>query len=523
MSSSTFIKGTLILTIATLFSKILGSVFRIPLQNIAGDQVLGIFSLVYPVYMVALTLSVAGIPIAISKIIAEERAKRNTDSIKEIYVTASVLAILFGIGSFILIYCFSEPIANALGGQSTRLALIVVAATLIIAPYMAVYRGYFQGFGDMAPTAISQVIEQFVRVALLLTIAFLFVKSGLPDEKVAGGLMAGSVFGALCSFIYLRFQYDRSPLKQTSSRVYSSASFTYWSRKILKLSIPIAFGAITMALINFVDSFTISYSFQKMGLDESDINYMYGLYGRGQSLVQIATVLATSLVLPLIPLLTTKLKDGNKEQVSQIIGKTNWLTHLVSWPAALGLLALTLPINLALFTDIQGSWVLAVIGFSSIFTSLTVLSTGILQGMNAAKMAAVMILIAVVLKAVVNIYLVQAFGLLGAAFSTLAIYIILFVLNTFAIYKKARFTLEKTSVMKIMTASVFMGAVIGIPTLFLDIANWSRFQALSYTFVGIVIGTVIYIALLLLLNVISKQDIKRTLSGALPSHRKGRN
>lgn len=197
MSKPSFIKSTIVLTVATLVSKILGSIFRIPLQNIAGDEVLGIFNLVYPVYMVALILSVAGLPIAISKLIAEARTRNDTNSIRNIYVTASILAILFGVLSFSMIYTFSTEIAMLLGGTTTRLALVVVSTTLLISPYMAIYRGYFQGFEDMRPTAVSQVIEQFIRAGLIVTIAFYLTMNNFSNENIAGGVMLGSVLGSL--------------------------------------------------------------------------------------------------------------------------------------------------------------------------------------------------------------------------------------------------------------------------------------------------------------------------------------
>ncbi|MGM0941824.1 MAG: putative polysaccharide biosynthesis protein [Bacillota bacterium] len=511
MSRSAFVKSTLLLTSATLASKLLGSIFRIPLQNIAGDHVLGIFSLVYPVYMVALTLSVAGIPIAISKLIAEARTNGELSFIKEIHVTASILALLFGICSFLLIYSFSFPLASALGGHSTRLALIVVTATLLIAPYMAIYRGYFQGFNDMKPTAISQVIEQFIRVGLILMIAYYFVHKGLSDEKVAGGIMIGSVVGALVSLIYLRLKYLRSSFKQTLSRKYTMQLFISWSKHILKLSIPIAIGAITMALINFIDSFTIPYGLRSIGASETRINYLYGIYGRGLSVVQIATVFATSIVLPLIPLITTKLAAGDKSQVRSITEKTYHIAHILSWPAAMGLLALTLPINLALFTNLEGSNVLAIIGLSSVFTSLTILSTGILQGMNFAKQAAMIIVFGIIAKALFNIYLIQLLGLRGAALSTLAVYIILFIINTMFMYRHYSFSFRKKVVTKIVVASVLMGAVIGIPTLFIPISEWTRIQALLYLVGATVIGIIIYILQLQLYNVVHKNDILKNI------------
>ena len=226
MSQSTFVKSTIILTVATLLSKILGSIFRIPLQNIAGDEVLGIFSLVYPVYMVALYLSVAGIPLAISKLIAEANAKNEPHKVKKIYFTSSILALCFGILSFTIIFSFSEQIANALGGPSTRIALIVVALTLLVAPYMAVYRGFFQGYGNMQPTAVSQVIEQLVRAGLIIIIAYVLVTMDYSDEIVAGGVMFGSIIGALASLIYLRVKYSRASVKVTSKEKYSAYDFT---------------------------------------------------------------------------------------------------------------------------------------------------------------------------------------------------------------------------------------------------------------------------------------------------------
>ncbi|MFB4475864.1 polysaccharide biosynthesis C-terminal domain-containing protein, partial [Oceanobacillus caeni] len=186
-------------------------------------------------------------------------------------------------------------------------------------------------------------------------------------------------------------------------------------KKILKVSIPIAVGSITMALVNFIDSLTIPFGLRSIGVDgASDIHYLYGIYGRGLALVQIATVFATSIVLPLIPLLTEKLVNHDRNGMRTTIEKAFYMANLIAWPAAFGLLALTLPMNVGLFSDLEGSTMLAIIGFSSVFTSLTVLGTGILQGMNLANQAAYIILIGIVVKTFSNIFLVHLFGLNGA-------------------------------------------------------------------------------------------------------------
>lgn len=509
MSSSTFVKSTLILTVATLLSKILGSVYKIPLQNIAGDEVLGIFGLVYPVYMVALYLSVAGIPLAISKLITEANARGESHKVHKIYRTASILALCFGILSFALIFSLSGYIANILGGDSTQFALIVVAMTLLVAPYMAIYRGFFQGYGDMKPTAISQVIEQLLRAILIIGIAIVLVKLDYSVEIVAGGVMFGSIVGVIGSLVFLRMKYRKSPHKVKKVEAYTATNFKEYSATILKISIPIAIGSIAMALFNFVDSFTIPVGLRAAGVDSGEINYLFGIYGRGVTLVQITTVFASSIILPLVPLITKKLVEKDFTGTRSIIEQTQKMTHLISWPAAIGLFALTLPLNVALFTNVEGSWMLAIINFSSVFTSLTLLGTGILQGMNLARLGAFIILGGVVVKIVANILFISQFGLDGAAYSTLLVYFVIFIANTIFIFRKIRFTIITPAIIKMVIAAIIMGAVIGIPTLILDVANWSRLLALLYVGVAIVVGAIIYFVILILTKGINNNDLRR--------------
>ncbi|MEW9502279.1 putative polysaccharide biosynthesis protein [Jeotgalibacillus marinus] len=504
-----FIMSTLILSMAALVSKILGSMFRIPLQNIAGDEVLGIFTLVYPVYMVALTLSVAGIPISISKLIAEARAKEDPEQIRNIFLTSGILATLFGVSFFILLYSFSGQVAEVLGGPSTRLALVVVSCTLLIAPYMAVYRGFFQGYGIMTPTAISQVIEQFVRVGIILVIAFYMVNHLYSNEDVAGGIMIGSSLGAVASLVYLRILYMRSNIRVKAASSFNAQQFANTSKLILRISIPISIGAITMALLNLVDSISIPTSLKSFGNTQDDINYLYGIYGRGLTLVQIVTVFATSIVLPLVPSISAKLTQNDHKGTIKLIENTYFLTDVISWPAAIGLVALTYPINFALFTNLEGSNVLAIISFSSLFTSLTVLGTGILQGMNKAKLAAWIIIGGVLSKLFLNIILVNVYGLIGAAISTAIVYLLLFIINTYFIWKHSKFNYFSKKIATVLVSSMIMGVLIGFPSLVVNVEELSRTVALIYVGALIIGGVIIYFSLLLLCKVIDKDIVKR--------------
>ncbi|MBM6619072.1 putative polysaccharide biosynthesis protein [Bacillus suaedaesalsae] len=508
--SKRLLKGTLILTVATLISKIVGSAFRIPLQNLAGDEVLGIFTLVYPLYMVALILSVAGIPIAISKLISDALAKNENQKVHDIFKSASILSVLFGVTSFLFILLFSNILAEVLGGQNTRLSIIIVSITLLIAPYMAVYRGYFQGYGDMQPTAISQVLEQLTRVFLILIIAYFTVRQGFAAEHVSGGIMIGSSIGAMISLFYLRHLFTkRTSIPKVSH--YEKRTFLQTSKQILIISVPIAIGSISMALLNLADSISVPLALKSWNIHQGQVTHLFGIYGRGLSLVQIATVFSSSIIIPLIPLIGMSIASNDLQSSKNAIERSYTLTHLISWPIAFGLLSLSVPINLALFLDLQGSDVLAVVCFSSVFTSLAVLSTGVLQGLGKAKHAAYIILIAFVCKIILNIFLVNYIGIMGAALSTLFVYILITFVNSYFIKKEINLQLYHKRIYIFIVSSILTGLLIGVPTSFIDFKDWSRFLSLSYITISSIAGLIVYVGLLLLLKGINGNELKEAI------------
>jgi O-antigen/teichoic acid export membrane protein len=495
-----FLKGAFFITAATFLSKVLGSLFRIPLQNIAGDEVLGIFTLVFPIYMVILTLSVAGIPLAISKLISEALAKNELNSITNIYRTSAVLTFSFGLIGFIFLNVFSVPLSAVLGGRSSLWSIIMVSFTLLVAPYMSVYRGFFQGFNDMRPTAFSQVIEQFVRVAFILILAYVFVNKGFPSSKIAAGVMGSSVIGALSSLVYLRWHYTRFIGKRSEfgekRYTYDFQQFKSGAIKILRLSIPIAVGSLMMALLNLVDSLSIPTALKVYGL--SHINDWYGVYGRGLALVQIATVFSTSLVLPMVPAISASIARKNHAKNIQLIEKARGLNVLISWPTAIGVICLAMPLNMALFGDLRGSSVIALLGFTSFFNAVAVLDTGILAGMNLQIQSAKVILLAAVLKVALNFLFVSVWGLIGAALSTLIIFCLISFFSLYLIRGKYPVSMLTKSKIIYIGAGLVMGMVVGIPTYYFHVAAWSRMFSLVYVLLTAFVGAGVYLGIILI-------------------------
>ncbi|MGR9048604.1 putative polysaccharide biosynthesis protein [Halobacillus faecis] len=507
MKPSTFLKSTLILTVATLLSKVLGSLFRVPLQNIAGDEVLGIFSLVYPVYMVALILSVAGIPIAISKLIAEARASGTTQDIFYIQKTARILGLLLGAISLSFILLFSRSISQLIGGVSTEPALIAVSLTLLFAPYMAVDRGFFQGYEDMRPTAVSQVIEQFIRVIFIIGVAFYMVTLEYSPPYIAAGVMISSLLGVLSSMVYLKTRLYRSNMKIDQKYNYHLNTFKVWGKRILSVSIPIAIGTVTMALFNVVDSITIPHLLRTE--NGSETTYLYGIYGRGLAVVQIATVFATSVVLPLIPSLTKHVESNQFKDARKLIETTRWATHVLSWPAAFLLLILAVPINIALFTNSEGSLMLSITGFSSVFISMTLVGTAILQGMNASRLAAAIILSGTLIKAIANTVLVPFYSIEGAAVATLITYLFIVVINNKMIRRLVEVPVFPAHMVKILVLSVLLGGVTAATYLLASPFEWSRVFSFLYVATIGLLFVVIYCLSLLKVKAFDQEMIQR--------------
>ncbi|NGP44955.1 polysaccharide biosynthesis protein [Bacillaceae bacterium SIJ1] len=502
MSTPSFVKSALIITMATLVSKVLGSVFLIPLQNIAGDEVFGIFRFVYPFYMVALILSVAGIPIAISKLISEARAEGHSSSVRDIFATASILALAFGVVTFSLMFSLSGPFAKWFWNDTAQLSLAVVSVTLLVAPYMAVYRGFFQGFDDMRPTAFSQMFEQFVRAGVTLIAAYVFVQLGTDVSTLAGYVMTGSIAGVVVSLFYLRWTWIRSPFRPHAEEPYTVARFLSWSKRILSLSLPVAVGTLTMALLNLVDSMTIPNAL------DGDPSILYSLYGRGVTLVQIATVFSSAIILPLIPRITRALTTNNDGEAKLFVTRSLNMAHLISWPAAVGLVALVVPVNIALFKDASGSEAIALLSVSSLFTSFSVLTTGILQGIGRARMAAYIIIGAVLIKAMLNMWLTQTASISGAAIATIIVYALIWLVNVWLSQRTLPYSVQWRTPIVCFIASVIMGAFIGTPWLLIDGLVSSRGSALLYVIIAIPVGALLYAALVLFGRGVNRDELQ---------------
>ncbi|WP_019123156.1 putative polysaccharide biosynthesis protein [Brevibacillus massiliensis] len=440
-SANHFVKGAAILGIAGLLSKVLGAVYRIPYQNIAGDIGLYVYMQVYPLYTTLLILATAGFPIAISKIVSERLAVGDPLGARKTFRVASTVLGVLGILFFLLLYFGAPLIASIMGDEHLILPLRAVSWSLPLVPVAAIMRGYFQGHQNMIPTGVSQVVEQLVRVIVIIFAAY-WAMSAYDDAYLAG---TGAVFAALpgaFAAVVVLFYYWRRTSRSQAARIphgyrqrVESVSNREVLRSIWNYALPICVGALVLPLIPLVDGITVSNLLQWSGLDKDQAVLLKGAFDRGQPLIQFGTFFATSLSLALVPAISEAVAQQKHQVISYRTEVALRLTVLLGLPASFGLSLLAEPINIMLYGDSNGTEALAIQAFTILFATLSIATSGILQGLGKVVLPARHLFFGVLAKLLLNLAFVPLWGISGAALATVIAYLLAMSLNFKAILR----------------------------------------------------------------------------------------
>ncbi|WP_438448959.1 putative polysaccharide biosynthesis protein [Gorillibacterium sp. sgz5001074] len=451
MKGGGLFRGAAVLGLAAVVSKLLGTLQKIPLQNIAGDEVFGIYNAVYPLYTLILTLATAGFPIAVSKFVADAVVSDKPREVERVFGTALWMLSLTGVLGFAGLYAGSDAIAGAFGMRAAAPAIRSVSFALLAAPAMAAVRGFFQGLQDMVPTAVSQVAEQTVRVAVMVTLLLVLMDRGAAPSAIAAGATFGSTAGvaggmAAVLWFWLRWRKRGSPLAEAGAgggpapgergpdevparagrRLTGDAPEERTMglvRRFAVFAIPVCLGSIALPVLTLVDALTMPRLLAGGGrMTEAAAAHLFGIYNHGMPLVQLVTMIATSMAAALVPSVAAAAaaQDGRLLQArTEPVLRFTWLVGLA---AAFGLAATSLPVNVMLFESPQGWQAMAVVAFTALFATLHVVTGSMLQGLGAVMVPARSLFIAAGLKLAGNLLLVPLWGLQGAAAAAVAAY-----------------------------------------------------------------------------------------------------
>ena len=392
-----------ILAIAGLIARMIGLVRRIPLTNIIGDMGNGYYANAYEIYSIVLLLSSYSLPVAISRLVASRTEKGQIKNTQRYFRGALLFAVISGGLSCFLVFVFANPLASKIMGEpKSAMALRVLAPTLFIFAVMGAFRGYFQGFSNMVPTAVSQLIEQFINAGVSLWGAYILYDYGLQlsrardDELLAPAWgAAGGTFGTVASvtaallfmmILYSRFQtrFARA-VRGDHSDHKESERFLY--RILLLTILPIILSTLIYNISNVLDQGIFNAVLKGQGYTEKQYATIWGIYsGKFRVLMNVPLSLASSLGPAVVPSLTAAIAAGDRKAAVKTVHSSTRYTMIITIPCALGMGALGGPIIQMLFHPQSGVPLSAGILQAGvpviILYALSTLTTAILQGLG---------------------------------------------------------------------------------------------------------------------------------------------
>lgn len=507
-----FLTGAAILSLATMVCRFLGAVYRIPYQNITGNEGMYVYSQVYPLYSVLLLLATAGFPLAISKLVSERIAAHDLLGVRQIHRTATIVLFVLGTISFALLFFGASHIAAWMGSRALlTLPIKAVSFALLLIPFTAVLRGIFQGQQEMMPSANSQVIEQLVRVITILACAWYAMTTGLGVVYAGAGAVFGATTGAFIALILLLLHRRKSLGWREMTSNTGTYQESHWVvlKALFAISLPICISSLIYPLFGLVDSFTVANYLVEAHWSHAFAINAKGVYDRGGPLLQFAAFFATGIALSIVPAMTMAKKQGRFDEVEERANLAIRLTWALGLPASIGLMIVAMPTNVMLFKDAAGSDSLAILACSTLFATLGVTSAGILQGMGRVITPAVSIVIAVLAKWVFNFFLIPMWDIRGAAVSTVLAYAVGAMINL--ILLKRAIPHLRTPWAKLFTATSLL-AIAAYATLWVLqwlTAGWDSVRlAMTLTsLISVVVGVIVYFWAVLRLELFDEAEL----------------
>lgn len=518
MSGSNILRGTMLLTGATFLSKLLGMLYVIPFNALVGDTGGALFTYAYNPYMILISISTLGVPLAVSKFISKYNTLGDYETGRRMFKSGMLLMAITGVLTFLALYVSAEWLADRIvatdsteGNTKEDITMVIkmVSFALIVVPGMSIVRGFFQGYESMGPTALSQVVEQIVRIIFLLVAAFLVVDVFNGSISTAVGYATFAAFiGALASCIVLwYFWKKRKPYldKQLEKQElhYDLPMGTLY-KELLTYAGPFVLIGIATPMYQLVDQFTFHHAMAAIGYtkDISETAYAVIIF-YGHKLVIIPVVLATGLSLALLPAITRAFVDNHRKQLVNQVNQSLQIIMLLIFPAVVGMSTLGFEAYGTFYgldkIDLKGSllsWYAPVALFYAFFT----VTASILQGINEQRFAVVSLGIGLIMKIAFNSTLIHLLGPKGSIIATGIAVLTAVVLNLWRIQNKANLSLKpflKRSMLIIVFTTIMTITVLVIKWL-LQLAFNDQDSRLAFMTILVVcssVGGLIYLIL----------------------------
>ena len=571
------LNGAFILVAATVLVKVIGALYKMPLTALIGGVGRGYFTQAYEIYTPVYAIAMAGLPVAVSKLVSQEKALGNYRDIRVIMHTARRIFLLTGMVATIFLMAIAYPYSKfVIKAPDNFSSILAIAPSVFFCCCMSSFRGYYEGLSNMIPTGISQVIEALGKLVLGLTFANIIMKFGLKRYEsgqpvfgqiatnkaealsaiypfTAAGAISGVTIGTLLGLAFLILRHKIVGDHITDAMLASSPeaqSSKSWSKMIIVTALPIAAGSLILNVTNLIDTITIKnrlanamivnadviknmYSAQiaaSQTLDSDIATYLYGAYGTALDFKNLIPTITMTLGISAIPALSAAWAIKDRVSTKITIESVIRITMLVSLPAGFGLGVLANPILSIVYNGTNASdvvpiaaGVLATYGFAIFLFALSSPVTNMLQAVGRMDIPLKSMVAGAVVKIILNYILVgnPRININGAPIGSIICYIIMVVINVIMLIRITDVDIDFKSVFfkPLICAAIRCLAVLGCYKVFgLLLQDFgdpaSRINGSTIaTLIAIFAAAFAYIISLLLVKAISKDDVNMLPKG----------
>lgn len=510
-SSKQLFKGAAILTAAAIIVKVLSAIYRIPFQNMVGDTGFYIYQQVYPFYGIAVVIATYGFPVGVSKLLVEEEAKKDGNVIRAVW--ASFIWIMgFGCLLFLLLFLGAPYIASLMRDQQLTPLIRLVAFVFLIIPILSVARGYYQAKGNMVPTAVSQTIEQVVRVTVILFGSYILVQRGFSLYSVGKGAILGSIMGSFIAALILLYYFKKREEMKRHIPKLSYSSFLSIGKILMLQGLAFCLSNMYMLLLQLTDAFQIYPALVEQGIAFDEAKAVKGIYDRGQPLIQVGMVAATSISLSIVPVLASLSRNGNVEEIKNKSRLALKISTAIGLGATIGLVSILKSTNIMLFKDDKGIEVLSILAISIMFASILITGTTILQSLGHWRVSVIILLLSLCIKAAINSRLVLSAGVNGGAWANLIALLCANIAILYILRKRVTgFNFMPNQLLVMLASAISMFVVVSGFTLlfstFFGEYHESRMLSTIHALASGVIGGFVYIYLLIKMKLFTSEEL----------------
>lgn len=530
--------GAIILLCSTMLVKVIGAIFKIPLARLWPDDGFGCFDSAYQLFTPIYTLAMAGLPIAISRVVATNVKNGKYKDVKTSLKVAKRIFMVTGLSGFVIMLLLSFPFVHFTDASGESIySIFAIAPALFFCCIMSAYRGYYEGLRNMYPTAISDVIEALGKLILGYGFAYIIMRVTGRYELSAAGAMLGIVIGGIASATFLTLRHKIRGDGITSeeySLAPESISDKEMAKTLIAIAIPVVLASLANSFSSLADTFfvkgqltnmldnhadTIRGMYQasiidrdlnseKALLDSQIPNFLFGVRGKAFTLYNLVPSITSVLGVSALPVITSAWTKRDMDIVKRNVESTIKLTAIITMPIGFGFLSLGGDIMKLLYDTVAsveiGGVMLRIYGLTAIFAGLAIPMTSILQAIGKEKISLRNVAIGAAIKVIVNFALVgiPQINIRGAAVGTLACFIFIAIANLLSLIKYTGVVpnIYKT-VVKPLIAAVLCGAsAFGVQYLLSDMGKIG-------TALAIAAAAIVYFIVLIILNTFEPDDI----------------